>query len=99
VLPAAGLGGLSLADPFPNPCNPRADIVVQGRPGAEVSISVHDLRGGRLAVQRLRLAADGTAVWTFAGRDAQGHSLAAGVYRIVAQSEAGFAARSVTLVK
>jgi len=41
----------------------------------------------------------GEAVFRFDGRDGQGRSLAAGVYRIVGQDESGFAGRTVTLVK
>ncbi len=99
VPPVAGLGELTLAPPFPNPCNPRAEVVLSGRPGAAVRVSIFDLAGRRLLVEATILAADGTANWLFTGLDSRGRSLPAGVYRVVAQSGTGFAARSITLVK
>ncbi len=94
---AAGL--LALSPAFPNPCNPRADIVLTGRPGASVAVAVFDLRGRRVVDGPVRLNADGGAVWTFHGLDSRGRHLPAGVYRVVAQSGTGYAARSITLVK
>ena len=108
VLPAATaapaplptrLGGLEVGAPFPNPCNPLADIKLDGQPGAVVRLSVCDLRGRRLRSETVRLDDGGQRTWTFRGQDDAGRSLPAGVYRVIAQSETGFAARTVTLVK
>ncbi|MCB1185218.1 hypothetical protein KDM41_17495 [bacterium] len=97
-LPALA-GSLSLGAPFPNPCNPRAEVVLSGRPGDAVRVSVCDLRGRRLHAETVRLDAAGTRTWVFAGTDRSGRALPAGVYRLVAQGDDGFAVRSVTLVK
>jgi len=99
VLPVPTLGDLALAAPFPNPCNPRAELALRGRPQTAVAITVFDLRGRRVVGDAVRLNAAGTAVWTFSGLDTRGRRLAAGLYRVVAQSGTGFAARSITLVK
>ncbi|MFT5233743.1 MAG: hypothetical protein ACI9UK_000693 [Candidatus Krumholzibacteriia bacterium] len=91
--------GLSLGAPFPNPCNPRAEIDVAGKPNAVTELSVYDLRGRRLLTQKIGLDSNGHSTWNFSGIDTEGRALPAGVYRIVAQNDAGLAARSVTLVK
>lgn len=98
-VPTLTLGGLSLSHPRPNPCNPLAELVVSGRPGATVKIGVYDLAGRRVRDRMLELNRSGEAVFRFDGRDGQGRSLAAGVYRIVGQDGSGFAGRTVTLVK
>jgi len=58
-----------------------------------------DLRGR--VVRRARVTADavGQGVWSFDGRDQQGRAVASGVYRCVLQTPAGFAARSLTIVR
>ncbi len=93
------LGDLDLSLPFPNPCNPRSELVLKGQAGCRVVVSVFDLRGRRVSEQPVRLDATGVAVWTFTGADSRGRNLPTGVYRVVVQSGGGFAARSVTLVK
>jgi hypothetical protein len=99
VPPPVPVGGLELGRPFPNPCNPRAEVVLDGPPGAAVTVSICDLRGRRLARSVVRLDAGGRATWNFTGRDGAGRALAAGTYRVVAETGQGFAARTVTLVK
>lgn len=95
----ASLGPLSLAAPFPNPCNPASDLVVNDRPGQEVQVSVFDLRGHKVAQSRVTTDSNGTATYRFNGQTALGAPMSAGVYRVVAQSPGGYAARTVTLVK
>jgi hypothetical protein len=90
---------LSVGAPYPNPCNPTAVVPIQGVPGQDLQVGVFDLRGRRLARQVVRTDGDGRATYTFTGQDDAGAALAAGVYRVVVQSGAGFAARSVILVK
>jgi len=92
-------GSLQLGAPFPNPCNPRAEITVVGSPNSVAKISVFDLRGRRLLGQQVSLNGDGQLTWTFTGIDNLGRTLPAGVYRIVAENGTGLAARSITLVK
>ncbi len=90
---------LSLDAPFPNPCNPRAEIAIAGLPGSPTKVSVFDLRGRRLLTQNVTLNDEGHANWIFTGLDTRGRALPAGVYRIVAENGAGLVARSLTLVK
>ena len=90
---------LRLSHPHPNPCNPAADLQIEGRPGQAVRVGVFDLRGRRLMDRSLVIDGRGGAVFHFDGRDDHGRSLAAGVYRIVAENETGLAARTLTLLK
>lgn len=100
-LPVAGLptGSLRLAAPYPNPCNPRAELAVEALPNAAVQVAVYDLRGRCLRTTTLRADGQGRAAYRFEGIDDGGRALAAGLYRVVARGAGGFAARSVTLVK
>jgi len=99
--PVPGLlaAGLTLGAPWPNPCNPAASLAITGDPGQQVSVSVFDLRGRRVLRQSLQIDGSGLAHFSFDGRHTNGSALPAGVYRVVAQSRSGFAARSLTLVK
>ncbi len=93
------LGILNLGLPSPNPCNPMAELVIQDAPDQSVSVSVFDLRGRRVQNSILRCDSSGRALYRFDGHDDAGFALAAGLYRVVAQSPGGFAAQSLTLVK
>jgi hypothetical protein len=99
AVPGAVVDHLRLSAPFPNPCNPAADLQVQARPGRRVRVGVFDLGGRRLQARFLETDNRGRAVFRFDGRDQRGRSLPAGVYRVVVQDEGGFAARSLTLLK
>ena len=100
-VPVAGNlpGNLKLGNPYPNPCNPAADLVVQAAPGSRVRVSVFDLRGHRVDETTLVCGDEGRSAFRFTGQSAAGRALAAGTYRLVAQSAGGFAARTITLVK
>jgi len=98
-VPGAVADRLRLSDPYPNPCNPAADLQVQARPDSRVRVGVFDLGGRRLQDRILETDNRGRAVFRFDGRDHRGRSLPAGVYRVVVQGEGGFAARSLTLIK
>lgn len=93
------LGGIQLAAPFPNPCNPRSSVAVSGVPGSRIQVQVVDLRGRRVQETEVVLDGNGSGLYRFDGRGAHGRNLPAGVYRITAQGTGGFAARSVTLIK
>ncbi len=93
------LGRLNLGLPFPNPCNPAADLIVAADPNSLVEISVFDLRGRRVQQEIVKTDPTGQASFRFDGHNDAGAALSAGLYRIVAQSRGGFAARSITLVK
>jgi len=99
AVPVADTGRLRLSHPYPNPCNPVADLQIQGQPGHLVRVGVFDLRGRRLHDRTLEIDSSGQAVFRFDGRDGRGRSLPAGVYRVVIQNKTGFAARTLTLLK
>lgn len=91
--------GLRMAAPFPNPCNPSAQVDVTGPAGAGVQVRAFDMTGRAVASWSVRLDADGHGHVTFTGRDAAGRALPAGVYRLAASGAGGAAARSLTLLK
>ena len=95
----AGPGRLTLSRPHPNPCNPAAELQIEGQSGHLVRVGVFDLRGRRLQDRTLVTDINGRAVFRFDGRDSRGRNLPAGVYRVVVQNKTGFAARTVTLLK
>ncbi len=96
LAPAAGL---VLGSPFPNPCNPVAQVPVHGPADTDLQVSVFDVRGHRVSRSVLRTDGDGEAVYTFTGRDDRGAVLAAGLYRVAVGNGRAFAARTVVLVK
>jgi len=97
VVPA--MGALTLGAPTPNPFNPRTGMAVNGHPGSGVRVRILDLRGRVVRTNTLTLDDRGRGQFEFDGRDDSGRHLPAGVYRAVVQDEAGFAARSLTLLK
>ena len=90
---------LSLGAPYPNPCNPSVMIQLAARPGALVRIEVVDLRGRRVRTDHVVADAGGGARYHCDGRDANGRSLAAGVYHVLAHSGGSQAVTRFTLVK
>ncbi|MCK9995023.1 MAG: hypothetical protein KAH56_01950 [Candidatus Krumholzibacteria bacterium] len=99
AVPVAYADRLRLSPPYPNPCNPAADLQIQGQPGHLIRVGVFDLRGRRMQDRTLEIDSNGRTVFRFDGRDRQGRSLPAGVYRVVVQDQTGFAARTLTLLK
>lgn len=98
-VPAALPAPLVLGAPRPNPCNPAADLALDGTPGRTVRIDVVDCRGRRVGGRRVLLDGDGNGDFRFTGVDRQGRGLAAGVYHVIATSDGGSDRRRVTLVK
>jgi len=93
------VGELMLGAPTPNPFNPRTRLAITGQPDSRVMIRVLDLRGHLVRTSIMTLGARGGGRFEFDGRDDTGRLLPAGVYRAVVQDGAGFAARSLTLIK
>jgi hypothetical protein len=98
-VPLPAPAGLALSAPYPNPCNPAAEMLIRGPRGARVQVGVFDLRGRRVRSGPLVLDSGGKAVFRFDGRDQNGRHLAAGVYRVVVQGQGAPAGRSLTLLK
>jgi hypothetical protein len=99
AVPVSVTSALKIFPAYPNPCNPTADLRIEGRPGGRIRVGVFDLRGRRVVDRVLTADGSGRTGFHFNGRDDAGHSLASGVYRVVVQDKKGFAARSLTLVK
>ena len=88
-----------LAEPFPNPFNPRVTVpYALTRPGP-VRLSVYDAMGRRLAVlvDESKPAGAYRAVWD--GTDDRGRALPSGSYRIRLETEGITATRSATLLR
>jgi len=99
--PAEGPEGVRRALAFagiaPNPSSGAVRFALEGPEGANVDVTVHDVRGRLL--QRLtgvRLAG-GAATMTWNGRDRAGRTLPAGVYLV--RAKAGNASASARLVR
>ena len=98
VVPQAAYG---LLPPWPNPCNPIANLAFDLRGPATVSLRLYDLAGRRvrtlLAAQRMSA---GRHTLTWDGRDDHGRTVAAGVYQACLTGAGGApSVRSLTLVK
>jgi hypothetical protein len=97
---AALPSGLLLAAPEPNPANGETRIrfdVPAG--GAEVSITVHDVAGRRVAELAAGSMPAGRHTLRWDGRDAAGAPVAAGLYFVRMESERGVATRKLTLLR
>ena len=96
-MPAAS--ALSLAAPYPNPCNPSARLAVEGPADQVLQVRITDLAGRAVGSRSLRLDAAGRGGIDFDGRAPDGRALPAGVYRVTVQGAVGAASRAVTLLK
>ena len=90
---------LAMAAPWPNPANPSVTIAYAGRPGAEVGVSIVDLRGRVLRSWRRTIGADGNGSVVFTGEDEAARPLPAGVYRAVVRGDGVRASRGFSLVR
>ena len=90
---------LNLSAPWPNPANPSTRFAFTAAGGGTATLRVLDLRGRLVREAQLSVGADGHGSWAFDGLDGNGRAVASGVYRCVVQTEAGFAARSFTIVR
>ncbi|HPF70408.1 MAG TPA: hypothetical protein PLQ13_07045 [Candidatus Krumholzibacteria bacterium] len=97
--PVPAVASLQVGPATPNPCNPRAQVALQGRPGAVLAVSVVDVRGRRVASAGVVLDARGQGGYVFRGVDAAGRALPAGVYRVLADDGSARAGTAVTLLK
>lgn len=91
-LPAA----LRLAEPSPNPFNPAAEIRFELPEPARVTLTVHDLRGRRIATLASGDYVAGEHAATWRGTDDAGRPQSAGVYFV--RLRAGMYSRTVKAV-
>jgi hypothetical protein len=99
VRPAASVAACRLELPFPNPANPAVNLAFDLDRERELSLSVYDARGRRVAELRRGTFGPGRHAVTWPGRDQQGRPVASGVY-LVRLSAAGLeAVQTVTLVR
>ncbi len=93
------VAAVTMAAPWPNPANPVTNVALVAPAGSVIELRVIDLRGRLVRRARVTAGADGRVAWTFDGRDGRGRNVASGVYRCVAQTRSGFAARSLTMIR
>jgi hypothetical protein len=88
-----------LVQNHPNPFNPRTTIHFEIAETGPVRLTVHDLRGRRLAtlVDEVRNAGPGDVVWE--GLDDRGRALSSGTYFIRLETPQGVSTRKATLAR
>jgi hypothetical protein len=87
VPPAAGLA--TLAGAFPNPSNPRTEVVFRLPLAGPVEVTAYDLAGRRLATLTSGFHAAGTHRVVWDGRDGGGRALPSGTYLIRLRTDRG----------
>jgi hypothetical protein len=97
-LPRAGIAPIDLASPSPNPSRGPVALTMRATENSPIVIRIVDIQGRTVRHQQLAGAA-GIRVWTWDGRDQQGHLAPAGVYRAIATSKAGGTSRSLVRVR
>lgn len=97
--PAPDALTLALADPFPNPFNPRTVIDYTIPREGPVSVRIHDARGRvvRRLVEGTVSAGRATTVWD--GEDEDGRAVASGLYFVRLEHDEGVLARRAVLVR
>jgi len=95
ILPSA----VKLADPFPNPFNPRVTIAYELPRPVPISLTVHDARGRRVAILADGIVPAGphTATWT--GLDDAGKPVPSGTYHFRLEVEGETSIRRATLLR
>ena len=84
---------------WPNPFNPRVRLAIDLPAAAAVRVSVHDLRGRRVAVLHDGPLPDGPHMVSWDGRDAGGAPVAAGVYLARLEWNGAAQSRKIVLAK
>ena len=84
---------------YPNPFNPRVRIELAVGRAQAVTVTVHDLRGRRVAELAAREFTAGRHFIEWDGRDTQGADAAAGVYLVHAVADGGRSSRKIVLAR
>jgi|GEM_PF-6164786 len=95
-VPGPGSSPVALDDPWPNPFNPRVHIRFELPAGMSGQLSVHDLRGRRVAEvwRGVGSGREMTALWD--GRDLAGRACSSGTYGFLLTDGTGQAAGQVS---
>jgi len=88
-----------LAAPFPNPARGSATFAFETFDEGPVTLAVVDARGRIVFRTTVASGVAGRHSWTWDGRDADGRTAAAGVYRVRAWSAAGGTSRTLVLTR
>ena len=83
----------------PNPCNPFTTIAFTLPVAGATQLTIHDLRGRRVATLADGVLPAGAQTRRWDGRDAEGREVSAGVYLCRLASPSGIASRPVTIVR
>jgi flagellar hook assembly protein FlgD len=81
---------------WPNPFNPMVQIAFRVPASRDLSLTIHDLAGRRVATVVDGYVDAGPRVWTWNGRDGGGRALPSGLY--LAHLRTGSARASVKLL-
>jgi hypothetical protein len=84
---------------YPNPCNPRATVAFTVDRPRWLTVSVHDLRGRRVATLAHGRFAAGSHTASWDGIDHHGQAVASGHYLVRLHGDGLEAARPVTVIK
>lgn len=90
---------VQLAEPRPNPFNPRVTLSMSLAASGPVRLTVHDARGRLLVTLADGTFPAGEHAVQWDGRDRQGRVVAAGVYLVVLRSSEGVVSQKVVLAK
>lgn len=88
-----------LLAPFPNPFNPTATVSFNLKDPGQVSLSIYDLRGRRIASLVDSYLASGQHKYVWMGRDRSGRRVASGVYFAKLETNGLSQVRRMLLVK
>ncbi len=97
--PAPAVRGLKLFAPSPNPASSITQLQFELPALGSVSLDVFDQRGRRVRSFPAREFPAGRGMLSWDGRDAEGHSVAAGVYLVRVTAGGQSVSRRVTLIR
>ena len=100
AVPGPALAAVSrLEPPFPNPLNPGTTFAFTNDRARHLTLTVHDVRGRRVAELATGTFSAGRHLIEWNGRDAAGHSVASGVYLVRLHGDDVDASRRLAVVK
>lgn len=99
TLPAASPGAPRLLPPWPNPANPSVRLGFLLPEAGRAELSIHDLRGRRLAKLRSGHSDAGRHEFIWEGRDDAGHELPSGVYLVNLRAAGVGESRRIVLLR
>ncbi|MFH1844868.1 MAG: FG-GAP-like repeat-containing protein [bacterium] len=90
---------LTLSEPWPNPFNPRVNLTLELAEAMPIRVVIFDIRGRQVQVCTDKNLATGSTRITWAGNDAQGRKMPAGVYFAQVQAPRATLTKRLVLVR